>query len=167
MKNNELVFRHKISNNKVVFYLMACAFAIIISLGVSAKCRAAVSDLEYIYNHTDFEQGKSEYYYKKYNYEDIQYVNPDSKKNRYTHIPESCVYYKGNEFGEYVHMHHFNMYYGDQYRQPVVIITFCANVINNETTNCEIWINGEFEDTVKLGRNTLTMIGKLPIERFS
>ena len=64
-------------------------------------------------------------------------------------------------------MHHFNMYYGDQYRQPVVIITFCANVINNETTNCEIWINGEFEDTVKLGRNTLTMIGKLPIERFS
>lgn len=167
MKNNELVFRHKISNNKVVFYLMACAFAIIISLGVSAKCSAAVSDLEYIYNHTDFEQGKSEYYYKKYNYEDIQYVNPDSKKNRYTHIPESCVYYKGNEFGEYVHMHHFNMYYGDQYRQPVVIITFCANVINNETTNCEIWINGEFEDTVKLGRNTLTMIGKLPIERFS
>ena len=94
-------------------------------------------------------------------------MNPDSKKNRYTHIPESCVYYKGNEFGEYVHMHHFNMYYGDQYRQPVVIITFCANVINNETTNCEIWINGEFEDTVKLGRNTLTMIGKLPIERFS
>lgn len=146
---------------------MACAFAIIISLGVSAKCSAAVSDLEYIYNHTDFERGKDHYYYEKYNYEDIGYVNPDSEEKRYTYVSGSCVTYKGNDFGEYVHMHYFDMYYGDQYRQPVVIITFCANVINNETTNCEIWINGEFEDTVKLGRNTLTMIGKLPIERFS
>lgn len=169
MKNNELVFRHKISNNKVVFYLMACAFAIIISLGVSAKCSAALSDLVYIYNQPDYELGRNEYYYKKYNYEDILMENPDSIEKRYTQIPELCVSYKSNEFGEDVHIHPFDMYYGDQYRQPVAIIMFCAYVINNETTNCEIWINGEFEDTVKLGRNNtnIKMIGKLPIERFS
>ena len=168
MKKNELVFRHKISNNKFVFYFIACIFAIIISLEFSDKCSASLIDLEYM-SHTDFENRKDDEYYEKYNYSDIKYTpdNTDLATNRYSFVYSSWVRYKGNDFGEYVHMEYVDLYYGDQYRQPVVIMTFCANVINNETTNCEIWINGEFEDTVKLGSNTLTMICKLPIERFS
>ena len=169
MKNNELVFRHKISDNKVVLYLMVCAFAIIISLGVSVKCSAAVSELAYFdgyatqeeYSHSYDEQDKliSEY---------IQKFCPtdpnDYNRNRVyarkrlseRHLPE-----------EWCYIQQINNRFEDENKKATVLLYFIVNKINYDTNYCDIYINGELEDTIELIEGKRIMLCLLPPERFS
>lgn len=48
MKFKESISKHRIINNKIGFYIVTIICTIIVSLGVSTKCNAAVSDLAYI-----------------------------------------------------------------------------------------------------------------------
>lgn len=48
MKFKESISKHRIINNKIGFYIVAIICTIIVSLGVSTKCNAVVSDLVYI-----------------------------------------------------------------------------------------------------------------------
>lgn len=80
MKFKESISKHRIINNKIGFYLVTIICTIIVSLGVSTKCNAAVSDLAYIKSNTTSADNEYKQYFEKDNYEWYGQYNPDYKK---------------------------------------------------------------------------------------
>ena len=79
MKSKESIFKHRIINNIIGFHFVVGICAIIISLGVSTKCNATISDSLYIYSdYTNSSQYKQ--YFEKDNYEWYEQDNPDYEK---------------------------------------------------------------------------------------
>ena len=65
MKSEKSISKHRIINNKIGFYIVTILCTIIVSLGVSTKCNAAVSDLAYIRSNTTSWENEYKLYFDK------------------------------------------------------------------------------------------------------
>ena len=65
MKSEKSISKHRIINNKIGFYIVTILCTIIVSLGVSTKCNAAVSDLAYIRSNTTSWENEYKQYFEK------------------------------------------------------------------------------------------------------
>ena len=137
MKSEKSISKHRIINNKIGFYIVTIICTIIVPLGVSTKCNAAVSDLAYIRSNTTSWENEYKQYFEKDNYERCIQYNPDYL-NRYS--------------------------YGDW---ELKAENSHGENLSEETRYCDIYIDGKLEDSIILYKRRWDILCKLPNEIFS
>ena len=162
MKSEKSISKHRIINNKIGFYLVAGICTIIVSLGVSTKCNAAVSDLAYIKRNTTSWLYEYKQYFIKDNYEEPGGYPPDYEK-RYSIVDREES--GENSYGESLWLNYSRLYYENENRKAAVVLTFGSD--SEETRYCDIYIDGKLEDSIILYKGGWDILCKLPNEIFS
>ena len=162
MKFKESISKQRIINNKIGFYLVTIICTIIVSLGVSTKCNAAVSDLVYIRSNTTSWENEYKQYFEKDNYEWFSQYNPDYEK-RYSNVDREES--GENSYGESLWLNDIRLYYENENRKAAAILTFGSD--SEETRYCDIYRDGRLEDSIILYKRQWDILCKLPNEIFS
>ena len=162
MKFKESISKHRIINNKIGFYIVTIICTIIVSLGVSTKCNAAVSDLAYIRSNTTSWANEYNQYFIKDNYGESGCYPPDYEK-RYSYGDWEMK--AENSHGETLWLNGIRLYYENESRKAAVVLPINSN--SEETRYCDIYIDGKLEDSIILYKRQWDILCKLPIEIFS
>lgn len=135
MKFKESISKHRIINNKIGFYIVTIICTIIVSLGVSTKCNAAVSDLAYIRSNTTSWANEYNQYFIKDNYGESGCYPPDYEK-RYSYGDWEMK--AENSHGETLWLNGIRLYYENESRKAAVVLPINSN--SEETRYCDIYI---------------------------
>lgn len=162
MKSEKSISKHRIINNKIGFYIVTIICTIIVPLGVSTKCNAAVSDLAYIRSNTTSWENEYKQYFEKDNYERCIQYNPDYL-NRYPYGDWELK--AENSHGENLWLSGIRLYYENESRKAAVVLPISSN--SEETRYCDIYIDGKLEDSIILYKRRWDILCKLPNEIFS